>query len=145
MDSDSESVISGESAVSQQCSALSHCMWNKILVYICSERRHYWRQLLSKDQTEFKIKFKEHFFAKCQEKLLELFMFIETDDTWSKIVALIDDSDKDGEPDEAFLSALDARKYKVLKQIDWNKVKSELNDYTDDEETDREDDTETLD
>jgi len=43
------------------------------------------------------------------------------------------------------LSALDARKYKVLKQIDWNKVKSELNDYTDDEETDREDDTETLD
>ena len=103
-------------------------MWNKILRSSYDDNKEFWFRLLSKDKTQFRLKFKEAFLEQCKTSLDLIDDFVENDETWasiletkSKLYDMVEEND-----DEALLSAIDARKYKIYKLIDWQKVEDDI-------------------
>jgi hypothetical protein len=81
----------------------------------------------------FKRKFCDAFLYSVKDWLLELDDFIKNDSYWEAIVdtrAQRSDSDSD---DEALLAAIDKRKYKIFKAINWEMVKDVMEEETEDE------------
>ena len=88
MESDNDSVEQSSVAQSDTESNpgnLPEVMWDKFIEDAISAKLEYWRQLVSTDVVEFKLKFKEYFFEICQQKLFKLFTFLETDDVWASV------------------------------------------------------------
>ena len=115
-------------------------MWDKILQEtITADNKDIWYQLLKQDDTAiFKLKFQEFFLEKCKTWLNIINNFVENNKTWA---SLMDTKSKlydtvEGNEDEAMLSAIDVRRYKLFKSIDWDKVQGDIepnSDNSDDE------------
>ena len=84
---------------------------------------------MSKNSLMFQKQFKDVFLEICKENVVQLRDFIENDEVWNSILDTRDKIYQDiPEEDEAILTAIDTRKYKIFKTIDWSMVKSELED-----------------
>ena len=134
MDSDSDNSDSPSppdnkyNATSDEDPDSDNSMWNKILRLSYDDNKEFWFRLLSKDKTQFRLKFKEAFLEQCKTSLDLIDDFVENDETWasiletkSKLYDMVEEND-----DEALLSAIDARKYKIYKLIDWQKVEDDI-------------------
>lgn len=134
MDSDSDNSDSPSppdnkyNATSDEDPDSDNSMWNKILRSSYDDNKEFWFRLLSKDKTQFRLKFKEAFLEQCKTSLDLIDDFVENDETWasiletkSKLYDMVEEND-----DEALLSAIDARKYKIYKLIDWQKVEDDI-------------------
>lgn len=103
-------------------------MWDKIQRATLSKNKEFWSKIWNEDKHLFRIRFKEYFIDVCKDWLQSFNDFIENDDIWQSLMetktkVLDDVSDQD---DEALLSAIDMRKYKLLKVIDWGQLEQEL-------------------
>lgn len=115
---------------------MEESIWGNIQRVTYSENKEYWHQLLNEDETQFRLKFKDSFLEACKTWLSQIYEFMEEDETWASIIetkSRIQDNIE--ENDEALLSAMDMRKYKIFKTIDWNKVETEVNEDNDSDET----------
>ncbi len=89
-----------------------------------SNNKDLWVNRLNEDRTLFRMRFKEYCNESCKQQFYVFHQCIENDQFIEKSQMYEDVS----EDDEAFFSAVDKRKYKILKTIDWGKVESELTD-----------------
>ena len=104
-------------------------IWDRIQRVTWSNNQNLWVNLLNEDRTLFRMRFEEYFIESCNQQLYVFHQFIENDETWSSLMETKSQIYEDvSEDDEAFFSAVDKRKYKLLKTIDWGKVESELTD-----------------
>ena len=102
-------------------------IWNKIQRVTYADNKNYWRELMEEDKSQFQLKFKASFLESCKSWILQLCNFVDDDQTWAALMdtkAQIYESVEDDE--EALLSAVDTRKYKLYKTIDWGKIESDL-------------------
>ena len=117
-------------------------MWHKIQEILSNDNRAFWESLLNQDKTQFRLKFRESFLEYCKNWLSNLNTFIENDETWAAIMEtqskILDDVGDDD--DEALFAAVDARKYKVYKNIDWKRVENDILGIDDDDEEDADED-----
>jgi len=128
-ESDEELEIGEESKLS---------MWDQIQNKSFVAKEKYWIDLFQQDKTQFQIKFKENYLENCKQHLSTINDFIQDDETWNAIVEtkdkfLVNSSDNE---DEALLLAVDQRRYKVYKQINWHALEDEMEtvDASDEEE-----------
>ena len=102
-------------------------MWNKIQRLTWSNNKDFWSKLLNEDKARFQLRFKEQFIESCKTWFTIFSEFIDNDEIW---LALMESKgkiyDNVEEEDEALLSAIDLRKYKLLKAIDWKQVETDL-------------------
>ena len=110
-------------------------MWDKILRVTYAGNKQFWSQLLSQDEIEFQLKFKEAYLEQCKRWLALFNDFIAQDETWT---SLMDTKTKlydsvEGDKEEALFSAIDARRYKIFKMIDWDKVEADIQQDSDNE------------
>lgn len=109
-------------------------IWDRIAKMTWSNNKDFWYKQLSKDPMIFRMKFKECFIETCKTMLTDINDFVENDETWNTLMETKTKLYEDiSENDEALLSAIDTRKYKLLKTIDWVQVEAELQDDSDDE------------
>ncbi len=102
-------------------------IWDRIQRVTWSNNKDFWVNLLNEDRTLFRMRFKEYFIESCKQQLYVFHQFIENDETWSSLMETKSHLYEEvSEDDEVFFSAVDKRKYKLLKTIDWEKVESEL-------------------
>ena len=102
-------------------------IWDRIQRGTWTNNNDYWLKLLNEDRTLFRMRFKDFFIESCKRQLYLFHQFIENDETWSSLMETKSQLYEEiSEDDESFFSAVDKRKYKLLKTIDWEKVESEL-------------------
>jgi uncharacterized Zn-finger protein len=93
-----------------------------------------WKILSNTDTLLLKKNFQEAFLENCKKWLAKLHDFVETDGVWSAILDTKDKVNKDiDDEDEALLSAIDTRRYKIYKVIDWENVLSQIGQSGEDE------------
>ncbi len=109
MDSDSDS---------SQSSAEEQTIWNKIILDTVEQNKE---TLRDADSSKRLTKFKKLFIENVKVWLLQIHEFWENDETKSSIW---DTKEKleDMDDEEAVQTAIDQRKYKLLKLIKWEKV-----------------------
>ena len=112
-------------------------MWDKIQLLTYADNKDFWYQLLTQDKTQFKLKFKEAYLEHCKTWLNSIHAFVEEDETWA---SLMDTKSKiyetvEGNEDEALFSAVDARRYKLFKLIDWDRLEVDIYDNTDENDS----------
>ena len=86
-----------------------------------------WLELLEQDESLFQIRFKDAYLESCKIWLKKINDFIDEDETWNAIEearSRINETINDN--DEALLAAIDIRKYKIFKTIDWNAIESDI-------------------
>jgi len=120
----------GESETSDINSPIAYdgkTMWDRIQQKTLSDNRDHWLQLFQDDKSLFRMRFKDYYIESCKVWLYTFNEFFENDDTWSAVMEtkskLYEDVSDD---EEALLSAIDKRKYKLLKHLDWNELESIL-------------------
>lgn len=114
-------------------------MWDRIQSLTCSMKKEFWSKLLAEDETLFRMQFKEYFIEACKTQLYKIHDFTENDQTWNSLMETKSQVfEETSEDDEAFFSAIDKRKYKLLKTIDWTRVEAELADSSDGSDADGE-------
>ena len=140
MEDDSESHSDAES---DQSSVLvdpskHESMWDKILRMTYAEDKDFWYRLLNENKIQFQLKFKESFIEHCKIWLGVFNEFIENDDTWgslmetkSKLYETVEEDDE-----ESLFCAIDARRYKLFKLIDWGRIESAISEIPGDSESD---------
>ena len=102
-------------------------IWDRIQRVTWTNNNEFWLKLLNEDKTLFRMRFKEFFIESCKRQLYLFHQFIENDETWSSLMETKSQLYEEvSEDDESFFSAVDKRKYMLLKTIDWGKVESEL-------------------
>ncbi len=106
-------------------------VWNMIVKATWDERlRKY-----ADNEARFKQKFQEAFLEKAKELLPKLQEFFDCDETWLAISRSSERLLKTVEDEsEALLAAMDERKYKMFKEIDWEVAKSHLDTDSGEEE-----------
>ena len=131
MDSDSDNQSEADSdETSIQETTQNNSIWDQIVRMTYAKNTSFWNRLLTQDKEQFQLKFKESFLEKCKTWLNTLNEFVEDDETWgavmetkSKLYETVEEDDQ-----EALLSAIDARRYKIFKLIDWENVEADLED-----------------
>jgi hypothetical protein len=101
--------------------------WDKIAKETCQLNLENWQDLMNNDEISFQRKFKDAYLENCKDWLVKLDDFLEKDDVW---LSILESKEKMfgeiEERDEAILSAIDARRYKIFKTIDWSMVNDEI-------------------
>ncbi len=112
-------------------------VWNMIVKATWDERlRKY-----ADDEARFKQKFQAAFLEKAKELLPKLQEFFDCDETWLAITCSSERILKTVEDEsEALLAAMDERKYKMFKEIDWEVAKSQLDSDSDETEVEEAED-----
>lgn len=115
--------------------------WSKLISSTYSGNEDYWRNLLDRDESQFRIRFQESFLEKCKHFLGQIAFFVDHDTTWSSImrskVQMQDNSDDESISDDESLSmSIDSRRYKLFKMIDWDVVVDNLRGDSDDQDDD---------
>ncbi len=93
------------------------------------------------DADVLKRKFEKYFFENARKWVSKLYNFYEQDEVFGKILEFIKNVDHADDDEEALNLAVDNKKYKLLKVIDWARVfsligiKAEESDEAEDEET----------
>ena len=136
MDSDADTYAISETELdSNSDTNQDDTMWDKILRITYAGNKQFWSQLLFQDEIEFQLKFKEAYLEQCKRWLALFNDFIAQDETWT---SLMDTKTKlydsvEGDEEEALFSAIDARRYKIFKMIDWDKVEADIHHDSDNE------------
>lgn len=108
-------------------------IWDQLQRITWSGNKEFWYKLLSTEKKLFRMKFKECFIETCRNQLANLSDFIENDETWNALMETKSKIFEDlSEDDEALLSAIDTRKYRIFKTIDWSIVEADIQEDTDD-------------
>ena len=129
------------SNVTSSTSLNDDTMWDRIQRVTWSANQEFWSKLLNEDKMLFRIRFKEYFIEACKTQLYVFHDFIENDETWNSLMETKSQIYEDiSEDDEAFFSAVDKRKYKLLKTINWEQVEAELLDEDSSDGSDAEND-----
>ncbi len=105
-------------------------VWNMIVKAAWDERlRKY-----ADDEARFRQKFQAAFLEKAKELLPKLQEFFDSDETWLAISSTSERLLKTVEDEsEALLAAMDERKYKIFKEIDWEMAKAQVDADSDEE------------
>lgn len=105
----------------------SETIWNRIQLVTYYDNKDSWKTMFYQNKQNFQMRFKEHFIEACKNWLSMMSDFMENDETWS---ALMDTKSKlyqlTEDDQEALLSAIDSRKYKLIKRIDWDRLETNL-------------------
>ena len=135
MDSDSDNQSVTDSETSIQETTQNDSIWDQIIRMTYANNSSFWNGLLIQDKEQFQLKFKESFLEKCKTWLNTINDFVENDETWAAVMEtkskLYETVEEDDE--EALLSAIDARRYKLFKLIGWEKVEADLENSKSDE------------
>ena len=101
-------------------------MWNRIQQMTYGGNKDVWCQLKSQDILQFKLNFKEAYLEHCKIWLCLFNEFTEKEETWvslmeikSKIYEYVKE-----DADEVLFLAVDARRNKIFKLIDWNTLET---------------------
>lgn len=109
-------------------------LWDRVQRLTYAGNVEYWSNLLSTDETLFRLRFKESFLESCRTWLASVNDFVENDSTWSVLMVTKAKLFKEiPEDDEALLSAIDKRKYKLFKLIDWEQLEADLTEDSNEE------------
>jgi hypothetical protein len=108
-------------------------VWEKIVHATAQANKNRLQKSYHQDRSHFKRKFCDAYIYRVKEWLLELDEFVKNDVYWEAIVdTRVHGSESDSD-DEALLSAIDKRKYRLYKAINWDIVESVMEDESDDE------------
>ena len=133
MDSDTDALSETEYD-SMSNTNQGNSMWDKIQRLTYVGNKNVWYQLLSQDKVQFQLKFKEAYLEHCKTWLSVFNDFIGEDETWASLMETKSKiyENVEGDEDEALLSAVDARRYKIFKLIDWDKLEADIEQNSDD-------------
>ncbi len=119
-DTDDQLSTSGSDSPSKETGTVDETIWDRI------QRMS---KLLIEDKLLFRMRFKECFIESCKHHLYLFYEFIENDEIWNVLMETNSQFfEETTEDDEAFFLAVDKRKYKLLKTIDWEQIESDLKD-----------------
>lgn len=129
VDSESESKATDDDYVEDKTEAgQSDTWWDEVINSVYSENVQYWRKLLKRDTTQFRIRFKESFLEKSRIFLNRIFDFVEEDHIWGSIMetkSRMNESEEVSD-DESLHAAIDIRRNKVFKVIDWESLQNSI-------------------
>ena len=114
----------------------NHAVWDRITKTTVNLNQGRLHKSYRADPAHFKLKFRDAFLESSKEWLLELDNFIRNDAYWDAIMDARAQSTEDDSDDEALLAAIDKRKYKIFKTINWDIVDSLMESDTEGEEED---------
>ena len=139
MESDSD--LQSDAGDSQGDTDVTESIWDRMISLTYNRNPTFWRNLLAKDQTQFRIKFKKSFLETSKSWLSLINAFVEDDEAWATIMEtkakLLDTVD--GDECEGLLCAIDARRYKLFKLIDWETLEERTNTSVQTDESEEED------
>ena len=146
MDSDTTDIINNDSDSSSSAQEVvseaevetptGESIWDRVQRLTFDGNIEYWSNLLSTDPVIFRLRFKESFIESCRTWLTSINDFVENDETWNALMDTKSNLFQElPEDDEALLSAIDKRKYKLLKRIDWEQLEADLLEDSTDEST----------
>ena len=142
VNNDSESSSSAQEVVTddQVETPNEESVWDRVQRLTYDGNIDYWSNLLSTDPSYFRLRFKDSFIESCRTWLTTINDFVENDETWNALMDTKSNLFQElPEDDEALLSAIDKRKYKLLKRIDWEQLEADLlGDSTDESTTEEE-------
>ncbi len=128
-DTDDQLSTSGSDSPSKETGTVDETIWDRIQRITWIKNKVFWSKLLIEDKLLFRMRFKECFIESCKHHLYLFYEFIENDEIWNVLMEtksqLFEETTED---DEAFFLAVDKRKYKLLKTIDWEQIESDLKD-----------------
>ena len=99
-------------------------MWSYILAATYDDHASNLRKYLERGDSEtFKRKFQRAYLETTREWMKDLLDFWENDDTKQAIWISMNDNSGEMDDDEAIETAVDLRKFKIFKTIEWDMVK----------------------
>jgi hypothetical protein len=122
---------------------ISPSVWNKISIATLNANKSRFRKVYRDDYSRFQRKFSEAYLYSVQDWLLELDDFMRNDSYWESIMDARGQAADDESDDEALLHAIDKRKYKIYKAINWEIVDSMMDEESSDESIMSVDDSES--
>jgi hypothetical protein len=109
-------------------------VWEKIAQATANANKGRLLKAYQQDRSHFKRKFSDAYLYRVKDWLVELDDFVKNDVYWESIEdTRVHGSDSDDSDEEALLSAIDKRKYRIYKAINWDIVDSVMQGVAEDD------------